>query len=326
MSAPPEAAVARLERADVAKKGGSGRGGRGRSPGSGSRTGLYALLAAVVVVALFVYLGPRGDDGSGPADRTCTPVSGFSDLHGLAVSPEDPSLLYAATHHGLMRATNDTSWCRVGSSQDDYMGFSMHPTNASTFWVSGHPRFGGNMGVRQSTDGGYTWETLALEGVDFHAMTVSPADPDRLWGSFRGKIHRSDDGGHGWDIIGDNPEAVRALVGHPADPDTVFAVGIARVLRSTDAGASWQSFRDEPASALGIDPRDPNVIYLAAGSSLARSTDGGGTWEPLPLQTDDETIGYLATSAARPGLLYAGTYQTGIHRSTDGGATWERVK
>lgn len=300
-----------------------GKGGQG-GPSSGTKQ-LYWLGAfALALILAVVFLTSGDEDPAG--EGSYTPVSSLADIHGLAVDPERSEVLYVATHNGLIRAVNDTDWARVGASQDDYMGFSIHPTNGSIFWVSGHPKSGGNMGVRQSTDGGFTWETLALQGVDFHAMTVSQADPDRLWGSFRGEIHRSLDGGHTWEVVSQSPQPIASFTSHPEDPDVVYAAGSQGIFHSTDAGESWHMWLDRPSPVLAIDPADPDRRFLSTGDQLHRSTDGGETWAPLPLDVGGGTIGYLAVDPSDPKTVYAATYQVGIYKTTDGGDTWTTVR
>ena len=214
---------------------------------SGPLSSRAAGLAALPLLALAL----AGCAGSPTTSGPCayTPVSGFTDLHGLAVNPERPEELYAATHHGLFRAVNDTGWARVGSLQDDLMGFSMHPTNGSTFWVSGHPRTGGNMGVRVSRDGGCDWQTLAAKDWDFHAMTVSPANPDHLWGFYRNELRQSTDGGNNWEVVS-RPPPMGALAADPRDVNVLYATTQQGLQKSTDAGRRRAPGRGPATSGL----------------------------------------------------------------------------
>lgn len=282
---------------------------------------MHARLTPAVLAVLVALSGcstPAGSDTG-----TYTPVAGFSDIHGIAVNPEDPSEIYVATHHGLIRGKNGT-WERVGRMQDDLMGFSMHPSNGSTFWTSGHPAGGGNMGVRQSTDGGFTWTQLSLDGVDFHAMTVSPADANVLWGAWRGSIYHSTDGGRTWDTYANAPSA-RSLTAHPLEKETLFATTQTGVQRSTDAGMTWAPFADVPALTIAIDPTDPGTMFAGLTSGISRSADAGKTWTPLPLRTT-APVGYIAINPHDGADLWAATYATAIHHTTDGGATWTEAK
>ena len=251
------------------------------------------------------------------------PVSGFADVHGISVDPEDSDALYVATHNGLIRGKNGT-WARVGSMQDDLMGFSMHPTDGDTIWTSGHPRGGGNMGVRQSTDGGFTWTQLSLDGVDFHAMTVSPADPDVLWGAWRGSTYHSIDAGRTWTTYPNAPPT-RTLTAEPFHNDTLFATTQSGIQRSVDSGKSWHAFANVSAVSFAIDPHDPGVMYAGLATGITKSIDRGQTWGVLPLQTG-APVGYLAIDPQDPDRVWAATYATAIHLSTDGGETWTEVK
>lgn len=292
---------------------------RGTAGGvDGDRQLLWVGGIAVVLLLGFGLLMVTGDEEAG------APVTSLPDVHGIAVDPEDSDVLYVATHDGLMRAVEDEGFRRVGSSTDDLMGFSVHPENGSIFWVSGHTSWG-NMGVRQSTDAGQFWTTLGLEGVDFHAMAVSPADPDRLWGEYRGDVYRSDDGGHEWEVVSSSPQRVFNLEPHPADADVVFAAGQQGIHRSSDGGSSWELWRSNAATDLAIHPADPGLRVLSTGGGVYRSVDGGENWGSMGLDVGSETIGYLAFDPQDRDTLYAASFETGIYKTSDGGETWSTV-
>lgn len=277
----------------------------------------------LIVMLSLILAGCASPTDPASAGRDYVPVSGFNDVHGIAVNPDDSSELYVATHNGLIRMKNSTMH-RVGSMQDDLMGFSMHPTNGSTIWTSGHPKTGGNMGVRHSTDGGFTWTQLSLDGVDFHAMTVSPADPNVLWGSWRGSTYHSTDAGKTWQTYANAP-AARSLTAHPTEKSTLYAMTQTGIQRSMDAGKTWAPFADIPAVSLAIDPGDLGVMYAGLATGVTKSTDGGRTWEALPLRTT-APVGYLAIDPNDHATIWAATYATAIHRTDDAGATWTEVK
>lgn len=284
--------------------------------------GIVAVVAIAGAAAAFAFL--RGGPEAVSSDRVYVPVSQFGDVHGLAVDPDEPNTVYAATHYGLMRG-KEGAWERVGDVQDDYMGFSMHPTNGSIFWTSGHPKTGGNMGVRLSTDAGFNWQQIALDGVDFHGMTVSPANPDNLWGYYRAQLYRSTNGGNDWDLVNPSPPSIRSLAADPEDPDTLYATTQAGLSKSADGGASWEALASVPAASLAIDPTDADVMYAGGQGSVSRSTDAGKTWTPLGF-AGSGVVGYLSVSPKDSNVVYAATYDAAVYKSTDAGATWTQIK
>lgn len=292
-----------------------------------------ALVVAAIVILVLGALALRGEDGevgqTFGGSRNLQPVDGFSDVHGLALNPENPEEIYVATHHGLIRGTADGDWALVGDYRADFMGFTMHPSKGNVFWASGHPPGGGNIGVIKSVDGGFTWELIALPGVDFHAMTISGANPDVLWGYYRSEIYRSQDGGDAWDVVTSSPPALRSLTGDPQNADTLYAPTGGDIQRSTDGGRTWSSWADVPANALAISPTEPASIYAAVGTGIAKSTDGGETWTPTTLQAN-LPVGYLAVHPQDAAIIYGATYRTQtqppeLYKSSDGGETWTRL-
>lgn len=246
----------------------------------------------------------------------------FGDVHGLAVHPEGH--VFVATHHGLVRSEGE-GWVRVGETQDDLMGFAMHP-DGSVAWSSGHPKDrsqGANLGVRVSRDGGATWSALALPGVDFHQLAVSPADPERLWGIARGQLLRSDDAGATWEMVNARAPPAYALAGHRKDADALFAATASGVLRSEDGGRTFQPLAALAAVGVTTSPQE-GVLFVANEEGVHRSDDEGKTWRRLALEAPG--VMHLAVDPREPQRVYAASYLGGVFRSEDGGATWTTLR
>jgi photosystem II stability/assembly factor-like uncharacterized protein len=114
-------------------------------------------------------------------------LSEVSHLHGIAVDATDPSRLYLASHHGVWLTNPDGTATWVSDNRNDYMGFTSNPARPGSFFASGHPERGGNLGVLSSSDGARTWRQVSagVNGpVDFHSMDVSAADPNVLYGQY----------------------------------------------------------------------------------------------------------------------------------------------
>ncbi|MDP3771135.1 MAG: exo-alpha-sialidase [bacterium] len=297
-----------------------------------SSIGLIVVVVGVAAVLVFVrYRGSAG--GTSGGDDGLRPVREITHGHGLAVDAADPAKLYIATHHGLFVLVGERDLFRVGRSQDDLMGFSPHPSNAQVFLSSGHPRAGGNMGVQRSDDGGITWTRIASGArgpVDFHAMAVSPANADLLYGWYAGALQRSTDGGRNWEALPASLSGVIRLAADPERVNVVYAATTDGLLVSADRGATWthasEALRGIAVAAIAVFPDLPQeMLTFSEKFGLAKSSDGGATWAATAEQFEGEAVLFIATARARPDTVYALTERNNIFRSTDRGERWERV-
>jgi len=288
---------------------------------------VLAISVVVVLVGAFLLLRNQGGE---PA--AYTPINSFQDIHGLAIDPNDSSILYVATHHGLVRGVDDTEWSVVGEYRADFMGFSLHP-DGKTFYSSGHPPTGGNIGVAKSTNQGIDWETIALAGqVDFHAMAISHANPNILYGWHGNRLYKSTDGGEEWQTVNaSNLSRVFALAPDPREENTLWAATDSGLYASSDGGGTFQgtSFLGSTVTTVAVDPNSPSRIFAwIAGQGLMRSQDGSASWQSIGsgLQVaSGDAIGYVTIDPTDPNRLYAATYSASIYKSLDGGNSWQVV-
>ncbi|MBI4277587.1 MAG: hypothetical protein HY660_03940 [Armatimonadetes bacterium] len=299
-------------------------------------------LAGLVVLVLVggAWAVSRSRQSSVP-EASAVAVRGIEHVHGLAVGPANPAILWIGTHGGLIRVTNGQEWMRIGRQGFDMMGFNVHPTEPNVLVTSGHPGprdpRRNPLGVQVSRDGGQTWQTMALPGeADFHTMTMSKADPRVLYAwnvSGRMGLYRSRDGGRRWEYLGDRGlERVFSLAAHPRDAALVFA-GTARGLYvSRDGAESWQSFTSAllslPITAVEIHPKDPRIAYVYAAKpdlGLLRTTDGGNRWTPVGFVLGQrDAVGNLALDPSDPQVIYFATFGGDLYRSPDGGMRREQ--
>ena len=259
------------------------------------------------------------------ASAQSIPIAEVSHLHGLAVDAADPSRLYLATHNGLFHTSADGMAELVSSNTNDYMGFTPHPTDADILYASGHPTGGGNMGVLVSRDGGRTWEEIA-EGadgpVDFHAMDISRADPNVLYGLY-GAIQVSRDGGKSWTVAGAPEARVIDLAAAAVSPDIVFAATMEGIAISRDAGATWEPTGPQgaPVSMIQTAP-DGSTYAFIVGTGLVRSPGSALDWKPVSNDFGERVLLHLAADPADPARLFAVTDEGRIVASVDSGKTW----
>lgn len=289
------------------------------------------LIITVAVIALLIagaiWLATSGGGSSNTSAKELIPVQAISHGHGLAVDPNDASKLYIATHYGLLLLQDEKDLYQVGNKRDDYMGFSPHPTDSNVFFSSGHPATGGNIGFQKSEDGGFTWKKISdgLNGpVDFHAMTVSPVDPNVAYGWFKGDLQKTTDGGESW-----AKNTTGFLVIHLAtdtkDAQILYASSPQGFFKSTDGGATWRQLFDGFVATSAVNPSDQSILSVSEKYGLARSLDGGTTWTAIPERFSGETPLYISHYRQNPDIVYLLTEKNSVYKSTDGGDTWQKL-
>jgi photosystem II stability/assembly factor-like uncharacterized protein len=295
---------------------------------------------AVILVAVSAFmLWP--DDGAAfePVDSIEYEYSP-NHLHGIGFDPNNERL-YLASHFGLF-ALEDGQMHQVGNERSDFMGFSMNPDDPTEIFVSGHPQGGGNLGLLHSTDEGVTFDQIFTgvedEVVDFHGMTISPANPDWFYGAFMGHIYRSEDRGNNFIAFqADGLDETGLCWGVPClaassdDPVIVFAGTQQGLMISADGAETWSVHNDElgQVAAVKVDPADGNrIIAYTEMLGLAVSEDGGQSWESrqgdMPI-TEGGFVFAIALDQNDADRIFVATMNNEVFETTNGGENWTRI-
>lgn len=256
-------------------------------------------------------------DSPPPAAPTYDP--GLAHVHGLGVDPADGTL-YAASHYGLFRVPDSGKPERVGTLQQDTMGFTV--VGPKHFLGSGHPDPADKsapkqLGLIESTDAGRSWTPLSLAGqADFHALEAKHGS---VYGydSQTGQVAVTADR-RTWDRRARVELADFAV--SPSSPDVLLATTRQGMTRSTDGGRTFAPMAGTPVLQLVDWPEDALVVGVAPDGTVRTSADGGATWtrqgtvpgRPGALAAHGRTEVFLATEDA-------------IHRSSDGGRTFTPI-
>ena len=173
---------------------------------------------------------------------------------------------------------------------------------------------GEGSGIFKSTDGGDTWSELTRNpGLPAGALgkitiTVSGADPDRVWANLeaeRGGLYRSDDGGRSWELVNDHRDIwqrafyFQRLEADPVDRNTLYILNF-RLMRSTDGGRTLESVPETHADHhdLWIDPTNPLRMINGNDGGGVVTVNGGRTWTSMRYPTAQ--IYRLATTSDFP--------------------------
>lgn len=192
-----------------------------------------------------------------------------------------------------------------------------------------HILFGSHSGVKESHDGGFSWEDGELRNVDAMQLTSSPAAPETFYATGHDVFQVSRDGGQSWQPVSHNLPStdIHGFAQDPSDPQRLYAFVVgAGIFTSQDGGTTWAALPSQPPGGgmhLAL-ASDGSALYAATGEGLLTSTDQGATWSPLPAQPSGQIIS-LAIPASDPQTLYAGT-PNGLEKSTDGGKTWTALE
>lgn len=293
-----------------------------------------------VVIALMVGFTLAFPGAAGlSAPPRFAPVAEIHHIHGLAVDPHDPTVLYIATHAGLVRLVEEQRWEYVGEVRSDLMGFTHHPSARGVMYVSGHPDRSSHLpnplGVMVSRDGGQSWQPLALAGkVDLHAMTIS-RDGNTLYGwnvtGSPGLYRISARDGTWARVDAKGLTDVFSLAAHPQNPNTLIAGTRGGLLISQDGGRTWLpisvALSGIPVTAVAYHPKDPKVLYaygVRSDLGLIRSDDGGQNWKTLGLFLGEkDAVALFAISPHQPETMYLATFASDLYQSNDGGQRWQ---
>ena len=258
-------------------------------------------------------------------------------VHGLAINSSNPEIAYIATHHGLLQRSESGQWFWMGKERADYMGFTADPTSPNRFYSSGHPPTGGNLGFQISDTQGEKWQQISMPGVDFHALAISPSNPQVFYGypaSGAQGLRTSTDGGKTWtqprtDGLVDAPFS---LVVDPRNPVIVFATTRTGLYKSTDSGNNWTlvpNTQDAPVVALALLKEGNSTVmygyrFLKSAPGLYRSKDNGMTWDKLGNGTNGVIL-QLAIAPSNSQVFYAVNENNAVFQSQDSGRTWQET-
>jgi len=267
------------------------------------------------------------------AETTVAQLATSTHFHGISVDQADPSRPYLATHHGFYAVTLDGNAKRISSNQNDYMGFTPHPTKPSVLFASGHPVGGGNMGIITSTDRGKSWKKISAGAngpVDFHQMDASGADPNVIFG-VSGGLQMSRDGGRTWTVVGTAPEGTIDLSASAKSVTTVYAATRRGIYGSVDNGRSWAPAYTLLKTATMVQVASDKMLYaFLPGIGLIRTSEPPISWRVVAKEFGRSVVVHLAVDPTDSSKIYVITYdsQSRAHAALatrNGGKTWSKL-
>lgn len=234
----------------------------------------------------------------------------------IRVHPTNPDIVYVAAlghpygeneERGVFRSTDGgNTWKKVlyVSDKAGAVDLIIDRTNPKVIYATtwqvyrkAWKMWGGGPDCKlfKSVDGGDNWIDLTANPgmpkppLGKIGITVSPADPNRLWALVEandGGVYRSDDGGWTWKRTNDERKLRQRafyysrIYADPWDRETVYGLNTS-MYKSTDGGVTFDVVIPTPHGDnhdLWIDPNNPMRMANANDGGGNVSTNGGKSW------------------------------------------------
>jgi photosystem II stability/assembly factor-like uncharacterized protein len=223
-------------------------------------------------------------DNFGTAYSNLSSGIAASQIYRVGLSGSDPGMLVAGFQDNGTAISRQPAWTTTEGG--DGLNCAIDPTDNQ--FQYGSYVFGD---IYRSTDAGFSWTTIANNGIGgidetgpwLTPYALQPGNPNVMVAGYT-SIWRSSD------VKDASPSftnvqafaftTIRDV--HFADANTVYAsCDNGEFWQSTDAGLTWNQGADTPgdgAKDIAADPANPNNVWVAAGNDIYRSTDGGTNW------------------------------------------------
>jgi uncharacterized repeat protein (TIGR01451 family) len=246
----------------------------------------------------------------------------------VAVDPNSPATLYAATSLGLYKSTDGGgSWAEsdngIGGSAFSVYTVLVDPSNHTTLYA------GTLRGVYKSTDGGANW-TAANTGLSFSPPQVSklafdPTNSATIYAATSRGVFKSSNAAGSWTGINNgfgflSGTPIVSLVVDPGTPATLYAASAYNgVYKTTDGGANWAASGnglsittdgityETGTNAIAINPLAPATLYVATNLGVFKTTDGGANWSPSNGGLANLNVNDVVVERTTPANVYAAT-------------------
>ena len=254
--------------------------------------------------------------------------------HGLSFSVDGRALL-APSEAGLA-IYRDGAWSEPADVEGSFSGFAV---TGRGLYASGASEPGRRpRGLIRSTDGGRSWQALALAGdADFPILAagyhsnalyvfntgMNPAMPSP-------GIYATRDEGRSWrraaarNLTGQS----HALAAHPGNAAIIAAATERGLYLSDDAGESFRRLDGrQPATAVAFNADGTRVRYaLALAGELMESGLDGRQRRAVRLpRLERDYVTCLAQNLRDEKVVAFATRRRDVYLSADGGASWRRI-
>lgn len=252
-------------------------------PATQTRIDTLLMLDALATGSRIVAAGERGSiftsDDHGHSWQL---VDSTSQATLTALARVDEQTLVAVGHDAvILRSTDDgASWTQVHADAG-----AEEPLLAVHFDAYGNGLAVGAYGrFMTSADGGQSWQSNPVEGLDFHFNALAHTGSALIMAGEAGTLLRSFDGGESWETL-ESPYEGSFFGALSLRDAAVLVFGMrGHVFRSEDDGESWHEIDTGGGTTSmfgGLVLSDGRVVLVGQSGAVLISADGGQRFEPL---------------------------------------------
>ncbi|MFZ4619946.1 MAG: VPS10 domain-containing protein [Bacteroidota bacterium] len=258
-------------------------------------------------------------------------VAGPSELQGdstVSSFTKSGATLYAATNSNqiypakarLLRSTDDgVTWSKGSSTLDTVSVYKIIALPNGTVVART------SSGVRATTNGGDTWNTLGFYNNSIYDVAVSPDGILYICYNDNNEdgLFRSTDNGGSWSRIS-SPAFGSGTIA--VNPSGHLFIGREQTYRSTNQGATWKALPVGFPNVTIFKENAKKELFMTSGGiayqTLYRSSDFGNSWSPMNTGVVGiPNIGFYGDTI----LVGDNYYSAKMFRSTDNGVTFKNV-
>jgi photosystem II stability/assembly factor-like uncharacterized protein len=237
----------------------------------------------------------------------------------IRLHPKNPDIVYVAAlgpvfstaspHRGIYKSVDGgRTWKNIlrrpGNDSTGAVELVMDPSNPDVLYAGLWEAYrkpwlmnsgGPGSGIFKTTDGGTTWKEITRNPglpkglIGNIGITVSPANPKRVWASVEadsGGVFRSDDAGDTWALVNDERKLRQRawyysrLFADPKDENAVYVLNV-EFWKSTDGGKTFPRPIDTHHGDyhdLWIAPNDPLRMVVGDDGGAEVTFNGGRSW------------------------------------------------